>query len=101
MVHGSLDSPKEFYYIFSGDDAHDTMKLMKTPLCFVGHTHVAGIFYSDKGKISYAEGPKIKIDPSRKYVINVGSVGQPRDLDPRASYGIYDEEALEVEIRRV
>lgn len=101
MVHGSLDTPEKFYYIFSGDDARDTMKLMNTPLCFVGHTHIAGIFYSDKDRVLYTNGPKIKIDPKRKYVINAGSVGQPRDMDPRASYGIYDEEEAEVEIRRV
>ena len=101
MVHGSLNSPQNFYYIFSNNKAHDTMKLMNTPLCFVGHTHIAGIFYSDKGKVLYTNGPKIRIDPNRKYVINVGSIGQPRDLDPRASYGIYDEEKAEVEIRRV
>jgi len=49
----------------------------------------------------YTDGPKIKIDPNRKYVINIGSVGQPRDLDSRASYAIYDEESSEIEIRRV
>lgn len=101
LVHGSLDGAEKFHYIFNADDAYFTIKLMKTPLCFVGHTHVAGIFYSSNGKIEYTKEAKVKIDYSRKYVINVGSIGQPRDRDPRASYAIYDDEAGTVETRRV
>ncbi len=101
LVHGSLDDPEKFYYIFNGDEAYFTMRLMKTPLCFVGHTHAAGIFYFYDGKMGYTQEAKIKIDYSKKYVINVGSIGQPRDRDPRASYAIYDDEVGAVEIRRV
>lgn len=101
LVHGSLEIPEEFHYILNGEDAYFTMKLMKTPICFVGHSHVAGIFYSDNSKVRYTTEPRIKIDYHRKYVINIGSIGQPRDGNPRASYVIYDDEDDTIEIKRV
>lgn len=101
LAHGTLDSPEKFQYIFDGSDAYQSMKLMKKALCFVGHSHVAGIFYSDDGGIASMPGNKIIIERDRKYIINVGSVGQPRDRDPRASYAVYDGEEGSVEIKRV
>lgn len=101
LVHGSLDMPGKFNYILSTDDAYETMKLMKSPLCFVGHSHVAGIFYSDGRNARLIKGTSVKIEKDKKYVVNIGSIGQPRDGDPRASYAVYDEEAASVEIRRV
>ncbi len=101
LVHGTLNMPEEFYYIFDSDDACVTISQMKNYLCFVGHTHVPAIFSSDNNKVDYLEGPKIRVDSERRYVINSGSVGQPRDGDPRASYAIYDDEEPTVEIKRV
>ncbi len=101
LVHGSLDHPEKFYYILDYDDACDTMRLMKTKICFVGHSHAAGIFYSKAEEAVFTKGPRIRIDRARKYIINAGSIGQPRDLDPRAAYVIYDEEEGTVEIKRV
>lgn len=101
LVHGALEAPEKFYYIFNASDAYQSMKSMKTNLCFVGHTHIPGIFYSDESGILYTQEPKIKIERDRKYIINAGAVGQPRDGDPRASYAIYDDETGAVEIRRV
>lgn len=100
LVHGTLNSPEEFYYIFDIDDAYVTISLMKNPLCFVGHSHLPAIFATIDSKVIYIEEEKIKIDTERKYVINVGSVGQPRDGDPRASYAVYDDEEMTVEIKR-
>ncbi len=101
LVHGTLNSPEKFYYILDVEDAYPTMKLMRTILCFVGHSHVPGIFYCDDSTIHFTNQPKIKIDRSAKYIINIGSIGQPRDLDPRASCAIYDDEEETVEILRV
>lgn len=101
LVHGTLNMPEEFYYIFDSDDAYVTINQMKNYLCFVGHTHVPAIFSSDNNKVNYLEGPKIRIDSEKRYVINAGSVGQSRDGDPRASYAIYDDEEATVEIKRV
>ena len=101
LVHGSLESPAEFNYIFNSGEAAATAAAAKTPVCFVGHTHAPGIFCLDSGRIERLGAWQVKIDYKKKYVINVGSVGQPRDGDPRASYAIYDAGAKTVEIKRV
>lgn len=101
LVHGTLCSPEKFDYIFSDVDACANMPLMKSPLLFVGHSHAAGVFYSHGAMVKYTSGPKIGIDGMEKYVINAGSIGQPRDLDPKASYAVYDDEEDTAEIKRV
>ncbi|MDP2943398.1 MAG: metallophosphoesterase family protein [Candidatus Omnitrophota bacterium] len=84
LVHGSLKRPEEFDYIFGEDDASRTLDLCRTKICFVGHTH---------SPAKFTEGSK--------RLVNVGSVGQPRDNDPRAAYCIYDTDTGTVEIKRV
>lgn len=101
LVHGTLNMPEEFYYIFDADDAYATMNQMKNYLCFTAHTHVPAVFRSDHDKIETPEEKNIKIDTDRRYVINAGSIGQPRDGDRRAAYAIYDDEESVVELKRV
>ncbi|MDD5496318.1 MAG: metallophosphoesterase family protein [Candidatus Omnitrophica bacterium] len=101
LVHGTLDHPEDFNYTLDINDAYISMKLMKTSLCFVGHSHVPGIFYSEGDGIKANAAPEVKIEEDRKYVVNIGSIGQPRDGDPRASYAVFDDEKKTVEIRRV
>lgn len=101
LVHGSLEDPGEFNYILSENDARITMDLMKTPVTFVGHSHVAGVFYSSRGSARYTAERRVSIDENSRYVVNVGSIGQPRDNDPRSSFAIYDDREDVVEIRRV
>lgn len=100
-VHGSLDQPDKFQYIYDPSDALRTLQISDTPLCFVGHTHRAGIYVSESGEVKAAGGSKVFIQRRNKYIINAGSVGQPRDGDPRAAYAIYDGEEGTVEIKRV
>lgn len=104
LVHSSPNRPEEFTYIFGLNEVHGAFRQMqelKASLCFTGHTHAAGIFVEDRGHISYNSWPKINILPDKRYIVNVGSVGQPRDTDPRASYCIYDSELKQIEIKRV
>ncbi|MFH0763630.1 MAG: metallophosphoesterase family protein [Candidatus Omnitrophota bacterium] len=101
LVHSGLAEPEKFPYIVDSDDASRTMKLAKKPLTFIGHTHAAEIYYSDKEKARQTIEPRILIESGKLYVVNVGSVGQPRDMDPRASFAIYDSDKRTVEIRRV
>ncbi|MDD5428634.1 MAG: metallophosphoesterase family protein [Candidatus Omnitrophica bacterium] len=101
LVHGSLEEPKEFFYIFDANDTDKTFRLLKTKICFVGHSHVPGIFSFDGKKPAKVKGMNVKLDNDKKYLVNIGSVGQPRDGDPRASFAIYDARAGAVEIRRV
>lgn len=101
LVHGSLESPEEFHYIVDEGDAYITSQLSKTRLCFVGHSHMPGIFYCADDAMKRVKRGKVNVDPDKKYVINIGSIGQPRDGDPRASYCIYDSSENTIEIKRV
>ncbi len=103
LVHGSLNRPEEFEYILSLAAAYTTFMLMEDlKICFVGHSHVAGVFERNaSGHIEYHSLPEIKLKTGSKYIINAGSVGQPRDNDPRAAYCIYDSGANTINIKRV
>jgi len=101
LVHGSLENPARFQYVLDASDADTTLRLSRTQLCFVGHTHVAGVYFFNEGEVAYTRGPKVHIEADKKYLINAGSVGQPRDGDPRASYVIYDDRSMTIEIKRV
>jgi predicted phosphodiesterase len=100
MVHGTLKNPEEFNYMIDIYAAKATFELMRGKVCFVGHSHIPGIFTLKGGKINYYEAPIIKISKYEKVIINVGSVGQPRDKDPRLSYVIYDTVRKTVEMKR-
>ena len=100
IVHGSLHVPAAFNYILSAEDALATFSVMEHSLCFVGHSHVPGNFCLD-GQLSYGRDEALELGDDVKVIVNVGSVGQPRDDDRRASYAIYDSEARTVITRRV
>ncbi|MCF7908776.1 MAG: metallophosphatase family protein [Candidatus Omnitrophica bacterium] len=100
-VHGSLRSPHEFKYILDIDDAVTVFQLFKKKVCFLGHSHRPGIYCLDKDNVSYIEPGEVTFKPDNRYIVNVGSVGQPRDGDPRASFCVYDDEDQRVEIFRV
>ncbi len=101
VVHGSLSDSEGFPYILSASSAVECFETMNKGLCFVGHTHAAGILVLADRKITSTEDTNIRIKPGRKYIINVGSVGQPRDRDPRAAFCVFDTEEMTVEIKRV
>ncbi len=101
VVHGTLNSPEDFCYMFDEEDALPTFELLSKTICFIGHTHVAGAFFYKDGEISRSFREKISIEKGAKYIINAGSVGQPRDMNNRASYCVYDSDKSEVEFRRV
>ncbi|MBU0684167.1 MAG: metallophosphatase family protein [Candidatus Omnitrophica bacterium] len=101
MVHGTLNDPEEFNYLTTNPDAEKTFKLLKTRICFVGHTHRPGVFMERAGIVHPLFRKKFTIEDDAKYIINVGSVGQPRDYDNRASYCTYSPENNEIEFRRI
>jgi len=100
-VHGSLKSPHEFNYVFDIDDAVVNFQLFKKKLCFVGHTHRPGIYCLNNGNVSYSEDAEVSLEEDKRYIVNAGSVGQPRDGDPRTSCCIYDDQNQTVEIIRL
>ncbi|HDZ76464.1 MAG TPA: metallophosphoesterase [Candidatus Omnitrophica bacterium] len=101
MVHGSLDNPDYFSYLFSPYESKETFKLLDKTVCFIAHTHNPKIFVKRDVIISLVYGNTVKISPEYKYVVNIGSVGQPRDGDNKASYCVYDTKDMSVEIKRV
>ena len=100
-AHGTLHYPEEFMYMLNYSAAMKTFEEMSSGVCFVGHTHVPGVFIYRDGNTYQAFPEKIEIEDGAKYIINAGSVGQPRDNDPRACYCVYDTERAVVEFRRV
>ena len=100
IVHATLDSPGEWRYVFNTLDAAASFPAQETTVCFFGHTHVAGAFVRDEG-VKNVKVDQLEIEKSKKYLINVGSVGQPRDGDWRAAYCIYHLDKNIVEQRRV
>jgi len=100
MVHGSPRRPVN-EYIFPDDIYTNTVKLSSIfervdHLCFVGHTHVPGVFLDDPDFYSLEELDNVyTINEHERAIINVGSVGQPRDQDVRTSYVVVNEEKVE------
>ena len=101
IVHATLDTPGQWGYVFSKLDAVASFTYQRTPVCFFGHTHVPTVFVRDQGGVRQERKEHIRIEPGRKYFINAGSVGQPRDGNWRAAYCIYDVANDLVELVRV
>jgi len=104
-VHGSPQNPL-LEYILDKDTANLIFSKFHFKICFVGHSHLAGCFSLDENNnqidyINYSNGGSIEISKNKRYIINCGSVGQPRDGNPKASYGIYDLKYGIINIYRV
>ena len=100
MVHATLDGPQRWGYVFDKLGAAASFPYQTTQVCFFGHTHVPVAFIRD----SIVRGgtySKFKVEPGKKYFVNVGAVGQPRDGNPKAGYVIYDMDASTIELRRL
>jgi diadenosine tetraphosphatase ApaH/serine/threonine PP2A family protein phosphatase len=93
IIHASLHQPPEFHYIDSAATAADNFQHQKHAVSFHGHTHVPVVWEKSENDIIRCYAPQekaVRLNPGRVYSVNVGSVGQPRDDDPRASYALYD-----------
>jgi predicted phosphodiesterase len=107
ICHGS--SIDEDTYIFSAYDAHIAFEAMPHRVVFFGHTHVPSMFVlGDDGDqpsldVQLLSGRRVVVDldSTSRYLINPGSVGQPRDRDPRAAYAIYDSDQGRLYLYRV
>jgi diadenosine tetraphosphatase ApaH/serine/threonine PP2A family protein phosphatase len=102
LTHASPFEPEAWHYIFSLGEAKRSFDHYKTRLCFVGHSHYPVIIWQDsEGRCYPHHKVAIKLQPDNKYIINVGSVGQPRDSNPDSCYAIYDTDQNLVELIRV
>ncbi len=100
IVHATLDAPQRWGYVFEKLEAAASFTYQNTQVCFFGHTHVPVAFIRDTG-VRGGTYSKFRVESGKKYFVNVGSVGQPRDGDPRAAYVIYDLPQQSIELRRL
>ncbi|NNJ69658.1 MAG: metallophosphoesterase family protein [Kiritimatiellales bacterium] len=101
IVHSSLNNPHRWNYIFKRRAADASFRNQFNPVCFFGHTHVPLAFINSMDGIEKGFYDTLEIRPGYQYMINVGSVGQPRDRNPKAAYVIYDLSEQTITMRRV
>jgi diadenosine tetraphosphatase ApaH/serine/threonine PP2A family protein phosphatase len=103
-VHGTLRGPI-WEYLYSSEAALAHLQRQQTPFGLVGHTHIPMVATASEGespcRLHYLEDGATVILGQERLVINSGSVGQPRDGDPRASYAVYDADLGTVTVYRV
>ncbi|HEY3937447.1 MAG TPA: metallophosphoesterase family protein [Bryobacteraceae bacterium] len=104
--HGALANEDE--YVATVREAAPSFAHFELPLAFFGHTHLQGGFFSKYGRFGLISSVRkgqndqtIAVEPDTLYMINPGSVGQPRDGDPRAAYATFDSDQKLVTLRRV
>jgi diadenosine tetraphosphatase ApaH/serine/threonine PP2A family protein phosphatase len=103
MVHGSLRWP-EWEYLLSTEQAQAQFELQTTPYSLVGHSHLPFVFREEPTRppsLERAPSGECTVLEKQRLIINPGSVGQPRDGDPRAGYALYDSESATVTHHRV
>ena len=92
LVHSSPHSPEVWEYIINAEEAADAIQYFEEMICFIGHTHVPGIFS--------LSGRSKSVSRTERQLVNVGSIGQPRDGNPMLAFGIFDSSAWEYELIR-
>ena len=100
LVHATLDGPQRWGYVFDKLAAAASFTYQNTSICFFGHTHVPLAFVRDS-QVRGGTYSKFKVEPGKKYFINVGSVGQSRDGVAKATYVVYDMQEQTIELRRL
>lgn len=100
IVHATLDAPPRWGYVFEKLEAAASFTYQNTQVCFFGHTHVPVAFIRDTG-VRGGTYSKFRVEAGKKYFVNVGSVGQPRDGNPKSAYVIYDLVQQTIELRRL
>jgi diadenosine tetraphosphatase ApaH/serine/threonine PP2A family protein phosphatase len=102
LVHATPCKPETWDYIFSPREALDGFNSCEQQICFIGHSHSPVSFVENReGEVSLLPDSSFQLRDEYRYIINVGSVGQPRDGDPRAAYGIYNTEDSSFTLKRV
>ena len=121
LVHATLDSPEQWGYIFDLHHAISNFSYQFSQVCFCGHSHIPAAFQRNSidsgGGDRYSEitswltgaeenfeqenASEVKLEVGHKYLFNIGSIGQPRSRDPRASFAVYDTSAMTVTRYRI
>jgi predicted phosphodiesterase len=101
MVHSTPVKPERWEYLLSVNDALTQFMKFEGKIALFGHSHIPGAFLMSNNGIEVVVERKLIIRENHRYLINPGSVGQPRDMDPRASFGLLDTDAGIFEWHRV
>jgi len=102
MTHASPRTPELWEYVLNIESARDQFEHFEQQVAFVGHSHLPAFFCRrPDGTISQRYVTESELDPESRYIINVGSVGQPRDHDPRACYVTVDRDTQIIRYHRV
>ena len=101
VVHASLFQPEEWPYLVDTMSVLNCFRMLQADLCFLGHSHVPLAIVLRENGLEVRDCPEFSLKAGERYLINPGSVGQPRDNDPRAAYGILDVDAGHYQLRRV
>lgn len=101
VVHSSLDKPEQFQYLTGIDEAQDSFERLTKQILFVGHSHIPEVFIKSPETIEHKRAGYIELSSDCKYIVNVGSVGQPRDRDWRACFCIYDSGKKTIDMKRI
>lgn len=104
LVHASPLEPERWTYVLSYQEAKRQFEAFTERLCFIGHSHLPVVIEKVADEIVALEFPEnipLRLHKDRRYIVNVGSVGQPRDRDPRCGYAWYDDEMDAAMLRRL
>lgn len=100
FVHSSPEDPQNWHYLFSISEGRSAMAATDAALTFVGHSHVSFVSSTSDAVRLTREG-EVELSPDDRYLVNVGSVGQPRDNDPRAAFALWERDERRVTLHRV
>jgi predicted phosphodiesterase len=102
MTHASPDEPLAWNYLFTESDAERGFERFTQSVCLVGHSHIPGVFVMRPDKTVGVQAPEsFTASPDHRYIVNVGSVGQPRDGNKDACYLIVETDELKFDFRRI
>lgn len=102
LVHAALPRPEEWDYIFTADDAEESFRKLPGKALFFGHSHRPLVVDRDnEGRRRTRDPAEVAMEEGKQYLINSGSVGQPRDHNPMAAYGLYDDTLGKYRLKRV
>jgi predicted phosphodiesterase len=101
IVHATPRDPERWNYIFSHEHALDEFDAFEEQICFIGHSHQPMIYELMDSETLIVNNERVHVRDGRRYLVNVGSVGQPRDGNPKAAFCVYDLDQSEISIIRV
>ena len=101
LVHATLEEPENWQYVTNKFDAEVALSQQKAPICFFGHTHVPICYEANGLSVQKVGKEDVKLKKDSRYLVNVGSVGQPRDGIPKACYVVLDSTSSKITFRRL